>query len=315
MGSGPRAAHGAARAQRRARTRTRTRVTAAAAVATAAATALAATAAAPAGAQDLFVQQAAGGTLNGTTLVLNGVAPRITSFADRPQRAAGTESLASFVKRWPASFRGDPPNAALEIDGAPAGRDVAIVELRRPRYDARAKTLTFSVRRLGADAVARGGLAHFGRRADTARGTARFGRATLFVDPGAQTEFGLVVFQAPAGAQIGISLGNASFAPTYGNGLFLTNLNTAALQSPSNPYQVSTSVASARLQPRGISFTTSTLGAGLTIDTIIGIALPAGGGPITGTATVPSGGRVQIGWDNTSLQTLSNGAFTLQPPS
>jgi hypothetical protein len=78
---------------------------------------------------------------------------------------------------------------------------------------------------------------------------------------------------------------------------------------------VSTSVASARLQPGGISFTTSTLGAGLTIDTIIGIELPAGGGPITGTATVPSGGRVQIGWDNTSLQTLSNGAFTLQPPS
>ncbi|HST39683.1 MAG TPA: hypothetical protein VLK58_09245 [Conexibacter sp.] len=279
--------------------------------------ALAVAAAAPAaGAQDLFVQQAAGGTLTGSTLVLRGVAPRITSFADRPQRSAGTESLAAFVKRWPATFRGAPPNAALEIDGAPAGRDVAIVELRRPRYDAKARTLTFAVRRLGARAVTRGGLARFGKRADSAgSGAARFGRATLFVDPGATTDFGLVTFQAPAGATIAIRLDNAAFAPTYGNGAFFTNVNTPAGQgTPTNPYQT-TSVASARLQPGGINFTTSNTGAGLTIDVIIGIALPAGGAPITGTATVPGGGKLQIGWDNTSLQTLSNGAFTLKPPS
>ncbi|MDW5598690.1 hypothetical protein VSS74_30290 [Conexibacter stalactiti] len=279
--------------------------------------ALAVAAAAPAaGAQDLFVQQAAGGTLNGATLVLRGVAPRITSFADRPQRSAGTESLAAFVKRWPASFRGDPPNAALEIDGAPAGRDVAIVELRKPRYDAKARTLTFAVRRLGARAVAKGGLARFGNRADSGgKGTTRFGRATLFVDPGADTEFGLLTFQAPAASAISITLDNGTFAPTYGNGLFITNLNTPALQgTPSNPYST-TSVASARVQPRGISFTTSNGGAGLTLDVIIGIELPAGGGPLTGTATVPGGGRLQIGWDSGNLQTLSNGAFTLQPPS
>lgn len=128
------------------------------------------------------MQQAGGGTLTARRLVLTDVAPRTTVFSDRPQRTTTTASLDSIVDGWDRAFGNVPPNAALEVHDAPAGRDVAIVVLRRPRYDARRRTLTFAVRHLGSSLIRRSAaLRHYGRRAD-GRSVTRFGRVSLFVD-------------------------------------------------------------------------------------------------------------------------------------
>jgi hypothetical protein len=110
-----------------------------------------------------------------------GRAGRVASFTDRPARHAGSFSLSGFVRAWKRlGFESDPPNAALVVADAPAKRDVVIVELRRPRL-ARGGGIAFAAR------VERGsrprGLAGFVRRADV-RVPQRFGRVSLFIDPG-----------------------------------------------------------------------------------------------------------------------------------
>lgn len=185
--------------------------------------------AATAGAQDartlptpapgtLYVLQAQGGTLErapgGWVLMLREPDARVTAFSDRPARVGGAVALRRFVARWRASFGADPPNAALQLDRAPAGRDVVLLELRRPRHDRRAQTLTFRVRPLRTTDRRR--LSTIARRADR-RVAARFGRASLFIDDG-PSAFGYgVTFNllggVPSGAPVDFSLtlGNSQF--------------------------------------------------------------------------------------------------------
>jgi hypothetical protein len=108
-------------------------------------------------------------------------AGRVTSFTDRPARRAGSLSLAGFVRAWKRlGFDSDPPNAALTLAGAPAKRDVVILELRRPRLTA-GGGIKFRARLVPRRHPR--GLASFVRRADR-RVSPRFGRASLFIDPG-----------------------------------------------------------------------------------------------------------------------------------
>jgi len=150
-------------------------------------------------------------------LVLRDPDAKVITFADRPARVGGARPLGRFVARWNRTFGDDPPNAALQLDDAPASRDVVLLELGRPRRDRAAGTLTFRVRELRT--TRRVQLSAIARRADT--GVARrFGRASLFIDDGPsaigyQVSINLLG-GVPSGAPVAFSLtlGNSQFQPS-----------------------------------------------------------------------------------------------------
>src|ERR1700732_1161015 len=94
----------------------------------------------------LFVMNARGASLQGSTLTLAGVSPNSIVFADRPVRAAGHLLTEHLLEEWSAgSVAKDPPNATVAVlskDGASV-RD-AVVELKIPHLDA--AKLPFDVR-------------------------------------------------------------------------------------------------------------------------------------------------------------------------
>lgn len=160
----------------------------------------------------LFVQQTDGGTLKKTgtstyRLTLRGVSPSVASFEDRPGRSAGSERAGTFVSRWSGrGFAKDAPNAALVVDGAPRSRDVVMLTLSRPRYNAAARTFTYVARPMkGAPG---GALKALTARRDALR-EYRFGAASLFVDDGSDVVYQQVtlqVFNAAPGEQISVQL-------------------------------------------------------------------------------------------------------------
>ena len=101
----------------------------------------------------LFVMNARGASLQGSTLTLAGVSPNSIVFADRPVRAAGHLLTEHLLEEWSAgSVAKDPPNATVAVlskDGASV-RD-AVVEVRDPHLDG--DRLTFNVRVLEGDLV------------------------------------------------------------------------------------------------------------------------------------------------------------------
>ncbi len=133
----------------------------------------------------LYVQQARGGELvkkgGSWRLVLHEPGTRTTTFSDRPQRVGGTMPLSRFVSSWKSSFGTVAPNAALEITGAPQSRNVVLLELSAPRYDASRHLLSFRAKPLTTSSDP--ALANLARQAD--RGVhGGFGHASLFIDSG-----------------------------------------------------------------------------------------------------------------------------------
>ena len=104
----------------------------------------------------LFVMNARGASLQGSTLTLNGVSPNSIVFADRPVRAAGHLLTEHLLEEWSVgSFAKDPPNATVSVlgkDGASV-RD-AVVELKIPHLEG--DKLTFDVRVLEGDLAGAG---------------------------------------------------------------------------------------------------------------------------------------------------------------
>jgi hypothetical protein len=165
---------------------------------------------------ELFVLTAAGGELERVRgrnrlfrLVLRRPAHDVTLFTDRPARRTGQQPLARFVRGWARlGFAEVPPNAAVVLADAPGSRDVLVVELSRPRLGAGSRTLAFRAEVLRGNP--RGRLRGFARRADR-RVAARFGRVSLFIDPGGQ-EVGLLFTLSnipPQGGFVSISFSNA----------------------------------------------------------------------------------------------------------
>ena len=96
----------------------------------------------------LFVQDAEGGALTGSTLTLTGVSSQTGWFTDRPYRKAGRMTTADFValfyEEGVDSFADNPPNAdfTCESDGTWVNR---IVTLSEPIFDEEAHSITYSV--------------------------------------------------------------------------------------------------------------------------------------------------------------------------
>jgi hypothetical protein len=101
------------------------------------------------GAGRLYVQKATSASVvtDGTTseLVLAGVDPSTTWFADRPIRQAGSLETAAFVDGWSAAgFAATPPNAVVQLESGE--RTSSAVVLSDPRWDPDAGELRYSVR-------------------------------------------------------------------------------------------------------------------------------------------------------------------------
>lgn len=111
----------------------------------------------------LAVLNATAAKLENGKLVLTGVSSNTIVFADRPNRAAGHETIKQFLQQWDEgkdSFAKDPPNATISVLGAGAGEvSDAVVVLRAPKLDG--TTLSFDVSMLEGGAISGGPVAVF----------------------------------------------------------------------------------------------------------------------------------------------------------
>lgn len=76
-------------------------------------------------------------------LFLRGTAP-VTMFSDRPVRVSQRVSPRALVTHWSSWFTGDPPNAVITVPGSDAAPQAFIVTLDDPRWNEKAKRLTFT---------------------------------------------------------------------------------------------------------------------------------------------------------------------------
>jgi len=266
---------------------------AAAAVAALAGTPAAAGAPLPAGAPALFVAGGDQGELRPVAgkpgrfvLDLSG-AGVVTSFTDRPARAAGTESLAGFVNRWRArGFAADPPNAALELPGAPSGRDVVIVELTRPRLVGKG-AVRFQARRVGSVSPA---LARFSRRGDS-RTAPRFGHWNLFVDPSAAAPVGI-------GVEVGMPAGTFSMVFSGAAQVTEDTIRFVGANGAFTGTVITTDHGLAVTAQDPVQFTVSLLASGTS------------GPTLTGTAVVPAGSQITASGPGGPVP-ITNGAFAI----
>jgi hypothetical protein len=132
----------------------------------------------------LGVVNANGGAFDGQRLTLTGVQPFVTWFTDRPMRRAGLYDIPGLIEGF---FAGQaPPNAAIEVIGADASRDVAILELSAPQYSPRTRRLVFAAKRIPVDEASGFSIKHpvlgdFAARNDAAL-PKRLGKVVMFVD-------------------------------------------------------------------------------------------------------------------------------------
>jgi hypothetical protein len=245
--------------------------------------------AAPAGGE-LFTQTTRGGTLEPLgddtfTLTLDDPAPDVTAFADRPVRSADTEPLADFVASWSQrGFDQDPPNAALVIDEQPEDTDTTIFTLADPRYDQSSGSVSYMATHIG------GGSSSLPSDGDVDPPPS-FGDAHLFIDPSTAGE--LHNFELDLNGRQGRHVKLTFDSPWT---------VTFAGDQQEVSYEVGPDVGGGELLASEVDLTSSgsvTFGIG------------GGTGPITGTATIPSGAGVTVSIDDGPDQPLKNGSFSL----
>lgn len=136
----------------------------------------------------LFALQGGSGTLipakgahGRFVLTLRRVPSQLLWFTDRPVRSGGSVSTRNFIRAWGRlGFAKQPPNGVIALRRGAKHANALAVELRRPRYDRRKRTLTVSVRALS---KVNSDLARIGRGLDRHL-PRRFGDTALFIDGG-----------------------------------------------------------------------------------------------------------------------------------
>ena len=96
----------------------------------------------------MFVLNARSAKLQDNKLILEGIAPSVIVFADRPVRSAGHAMLPHVLEEWtlkaPNSFAKDPPNATVSVlNKSKASVVDAVVTLKSPKLEG--DKLTFDV--------------------------------------------------------------------------------------------------------------------------------------------------------------------------
>jgi hypothetical protein len=240
---------------------------------------------------ELFTQSSRNGTLTPIAgrddtfkLTLTEAAPNVTVFTDRPARSASTEPLADFVDQWEQrGFAEDPPNAALVIDQEPEEADTAVFTLADPSYDA-AGSVTYTATHIS------GGTASLPSDEDIDP-PASFGDAHLFIDPATAGE--LHNFELDLSGRQGRHV-KLTFDPPW--------TVTFAGDQQEISYEVGPDVGGGVLLASEVDLTSSGS---------ITFGIGGGTGPITGTATIPSGAGVTVSIDDGPDQPLKNGNFSL----
>jgi hypothetical protein len=244
---------------------------------------------------DLYLLQAKGGVIGGSKLVLHGVQPSVASFSDRPRRSAGSIEAPRLAARWGKIFGGVAPNAALEVQGAPKDADVALIELRSPRYDRADHTLTFSVHRL--KHVGDPALKELDRRAD-GDAVKKFGAASLFIDNGGEPEVGVTVRA--------YTVGNGPVSVLFSGGIQylggVTGINTPVLQGKAATGEVD-------FTSKSLIFDATDEGNGMSADVYVEVA--STGGHLTGEASLVNGGSIELVIGEGAPIKLSNGPFDI----
>jgi hypothetical protein len=251
--------------------------------------------AAPTATGTLYVQQAANASLmragSAWKLVLDRPDAHVIAFADRPARTGTAQRLAAFVRGWDAAFGGDPPNAALQVEGAPPSHDIALLELSAPHLSKGGHRLTYRARPLTATSATLGGLA---QRAD--RGIhGRLGRVTLFIDDASTTTTGTLTVAA-TGLQPGQLLELNAIALAAGASAFVTASPFTYWGTQGGGVQVVCDAAASAPCSASLSVAVSAPDAPLTLQ--VGLA--------SGSAT--------LSWSGGPPQTVSgSGSVTLPP--
>lgn len=139
-------------------------------------------------AEFMFVQTATSGSLtpvkdeeNTYNLTLKGVAPHTTYFSDQPKRAAGLAQTNDFLKGF-CWNKDNPPNAAIVISGAPEDKDVMVVELTEPIYDATKNTLGYKVKAIKEQGGGTEGFYQWFISRQDEKFPQSFGNVALFID-------------------------------------------------------------------------------------------------------------------------------------
>lgn len=107
--------------------------------------------------QCLFAQNAQGFKIDRGTLVLNGVSPTTTFFADRPQRTFGHIRNADFIDLWSAganSLTDTPPGATLSVLDQSGEPQKVMLGISNPRIEG--SGLVYDVEILGGDSLKQG---------------------------------------------------------------------------------------------------------------------------------------------------------------
>jgi len=155
----------------------------------------------------LFVASAAEGTLQPQDaehefeLTLGKAHDSVSVFTDRPERKAGTESIADFASAWDKrGFTETPPNAAVVWGKDSASR---VFELSEPAYDSAADTLTFTAHDLGDEPST--ALSAFKGSSDDELPT-DLGEVAVFIDNAEGGSGGFFFVVAPPGGEATITL-------------------------------------------------------------------------------------------------------------
>jgi hypothetical protein len=251
--------------------------------------------AAPTTTGTLYVQQAANASLmrsgSAWKLVLDRPDAHVIAFADRPARTGTAQRLPAFVRGWDAAFGGDPPNAALQVEGAPPSHDIALLELSAPHLSKGGHRLTYRARPLTATSATLGGLA---RRAD--RGIhGRLGRVTLFIDDGSATTTDILTV-----ALTGLQPGQ------------LLELNPVALGSGTPAFVTASPFTYWGTQGGGVQVVCDAA-ATAACSASLSVPVSAPDGPLTVQVGLASGSAT-LAWSGGAPQTVSaSGSVTLQP--
>jgi hypothetical protein len=254
----------------------------------------------------LYLLQGATGSLERVhgQLRLSLAAPNhtVTTFEDRPARLGGAEPLRAFVRGWRRSFGHTPPNAALMIDRAPASHNVALLELRAPRYDSRHQMLSFAVRRLKVTWNVH--LRTFARQADRTV-PAHFRRSTLFIDSGPsvfgyQVQFNLIGPPiSGATAQFSLSLQNSQFMD---GGSLMQPLQFGHTTLPSISVNISN-------QQTAFAFPH-----GLELIGTFDIGLPSSGSTVKATVVLPQNYQLMLQSEAGDVTVHSSGSVSIPAP-
>jgi len=239
---------------------------------------------------ELFTQTAHSGTLTAIadqdgvfTLTLDDPAPNVTAFTDRPVRSASTQPLDEFVADWAKrGFAEDPPNAALVLDEAPDDADTAVYTLADPRIDSASGAVSYTATRIQSGT----GSLPPDEGADHPE---KFGDAHLFIDPsgGTTVSLALDVVQKQGGrTQVAF---DSPWTVVVGNGEEGIGYITAP-------------------NPGGGTIISQTIS--MTSSGGVEFAVTGGSGPVTGTATVPSGAKLTVQVGDGPTTPVPNGRFS-----